>query len=405
MPRTRVLPMQGPLWERMKHSRPTSSVSMRTQISTPLVALKEAERLQKQIGQKDSLVGQLQEEVASKDAEILYLKRQNEDRDAATANDRAVEISEKAEQKLARTVAYARLQARRQAFEEASTEGVDLSAEIEKAKTLEEESAPSTTSDEDSRSDSDGSEEFLPFPEKWNFTCKWYTCAFIILFVVEADSVKMFSSLLYSNPVAAIRGPRPSGLDRKLEAYSIYDEHKWRDLSKGIWEAKHHGIGEFFEMRSCPLKDEEGSPASKPKKDNKRKESSKDKGAHSEASPVRRSKEDVSAEPARKTEDLECLWGEVGQAKCECNELKAQIDAHIAAKKNALAKASSLRVQLRNARENSTVQTSRIARLESDLLKMKAEVGDARVEAEEIRAKVYKKVAVYLKDDATLELS
>nr|XP_009794299.1 PREDICTED: uncharacterized protein LOC104241072 isoform X2 [Nicotiana sylvestris] len=69
-----------------------------------------------------------------------------------------------------------------------------------------------------------------------------------------------------------------------------------------------------------------------------------------------------------KTEDLERLWGEIGQAKYECNGLRAQIDAHIAAKKNALAKVSALEVQLRNARENISVQTGRIARLESDLL-------------------------------------
>ncbi|XP_070029193.1 uncharacterized protein [Nicotiana sylvestris] len=151
---------------------------------------------------KDALVGQFQEEVAAKDMEILELKRQNEavalekdllwgelastqdllrsaqkevtvlsvdktkadedassyKRDAATANDQDGEISKKAEQKLARAVTYARLQARRQDFEEASTKGVDLSDEIKKAKTLEEESTPSTTSDEVSGSDSDGSE-------------------------------------------------------------------------------------------------------------------------------------------------------------------------------------------------------------------------------------------------------
>ncbi|XP_070013067.1 uncharacterized protein [Nicotiana sylvestris] len=101
-----------------------------------------------------------------------------------------------------------------------------------------------------------------------------------------------------------------------------------------------------------------------------------------------------------KIEDLEHLWGEVGQAKYEYNELRAQIDAHIAAKKNALAKVSALEVKLQNAHENSSVQTSRIARLESDLLEMKAEAVDARAEAEEIRAKADKEVSVYLKDAA-----
>ncbi|XP_019226845.1 PREDICTED: vimentin-like [Nicotiana attenuata] len=133
--------------------------------------------LAEQIGQKDALVGQLWEEAASKDVEILKLKGQNDIvtserdllraelastqdllrsvqkeavaltiakseaeenassymKDAATANERAREISEKAEQKLNRAIAYARSQARRQALEEASNKGADLSVEIEEA--------------------------------------------------------------------------------------------------------------------------------------------------------------------------------------------------------------------------------------------------------------------------------
>ncbi|XP_070011204.1 uncharacterized protein [Nicotiana sylvestris] len=100
----------------------------------------------------------------------------------------------------------------------------------------------------------------------------------------------------------------------------------------------------------------------------------------------------------RKTEMLERLRGEANQVNSECNDLKAQIDAHVAAKRNTLAKASALEIQLRNAREGDSVQASRIAKLEIDLLKMKAEVVDARAEAEEVRAKADKKVAIYLKD-------
>ncbi|XP_070004818.1 uncharacterized protein [Nicotiana sylvestris] len=111
-------------------------------------------------------------------------------------------------------------------------------------------------------------------------------------------------------------------------------------------------------------------------------------------------------EKQNKTEDLERLCGEVGQAKYECNDLRAQIDAHIATKKNTLAKASTLEIQLQNARENNSVQTSRIARLESDLSEMKAEVMEAGAKVEEIQAKVDRKVAIYLKDvaDARAEL-
>ncbi|XP_070025997.1 peroxisomal and mitochondrial division factor 2-like [Nicotiana sylvestris] len=102
----------------------------------------------------------------------------------------------------------------------------------------------------------------------------------------------------------------------------------------------------------------------------------------------------------RKIETLERLRGEANQVNSKCNDLKAQIDAHVAAKRNALAKASALEIQLRNAQEGDPVQASRIAKLETGLLKMKAEVMDARIEAEEVRAKADKKVAIYLKDDA-----
>ncbi|XP_070025398.1 interactor of constitutive active ROPs 5-like [Nicotiana sylvestris] len=220
---------------------------------------------------------------------------------------------------------------------------------------------------------------------------------------------------------------------------------------RGLNEQSHGCIGEYSEMRPCPLGEEEESSALGSRIDNKGKKSSKEEGAHSKASPARRLREDVSAEfvaseasslgkivppllpssfpvegtsrdtgvqllsspPVKETntlilqlqskrEDLDRLWSEVGRAKQECNELKAQIDAHIAAKKNALAKVSALEVQLWNARENSLVQMSRIARLESDLLEMKAEIVDARAEAEEIRSKADKKVVVYLKDDVVV---
>ncbi|XP_070003039.1 uncharacterized protein [Nicotiana sylvestris] len=105
-------------------------------------------------------------------------------------------------------------------------------------------------------------------------------------------------------------------------------------------------------------------------------------------------------EKQRKTETLECLRDKAYQVNSECNNLKAQIDVHVAAKRNALSKASALEIQLRNAREGDSFQTSRIAKLEIDLLKMKAEVVDARAEAEEVREKADKKVAIYMKDAA-----
>ncbi|XP_070022864.1 uncharacterized protein [Nicotiana sylvestris] len=375
-------------------------------------------------------------------------------RDVATTNARAREISEKAEQKLAQTVAYACLQAWRQAFKEANIEGVGLSVEIEKAKNLEERSAPSITSDEDSRSDSDSSEG-----EEYAYAKLSFSSLRQCFHRFSSKLLFKFSSS--SSCFTVVMAVKPKFVPQEEES-----------------------IGEFSKMRPYPLGEEEGSSASGPRNDNKWKGSSNDEDAHSEASPARRLKGDVSAEltspkasslrrmapplpsssfpiegtsrdtsvlssssspvegtsrdtgfllsfspPAfdklksellrrearlrkaldeekslgllrRKAEDLELLWGKVGHDKYNCNELRVQIDAQTAAKKNALAKASTLEVQLRNTRENSSVQASRIARLESDLLEMKVEVVDTRAEAEEIRAMANKKVALYLKDVA-----
>ncbi|XP_019231074.1 PREDICTED: early endosome antigen 1-like [Nicotiana attenuata] len=167
-----------------------------------------------QIERRDALVGQLREEIAVKDAESLELRQykdsmalerdalrgeltstqnllldakeeahkfevlhaesavalssaKSEDdelissyrKDAAAANARPREISNKAELKLARALTYAQLEARRQAFEEVHAKGFDLSTEIEEAKALEEELAAPTTSDEGSSSSSGSSED------------------------------------------------------------------------------------------------------------------------------------------------------------------------------------------------------------------------------------------------------
>ncbi|XP_070004681.1 uncharacterized protein [Nicotiana sylvestris] len=101
-----------------------------------------------------------------------------------------------------------------------------------------------------------------------------------------------------------------------------------------------------------------------------------------------------------KAEELEHLWGEVGQAKHELNVLKAQVDAQVAAKEDALSKASALEVQIQNAPANDSARANMITRLESELLKEKAEVVNARAEAVISRPRADQKVAAYLKGAA-----
>lgn len=91
--------------------------------------------------------------------------------------------------------------------------------------------------------------------------------------------------------------------------------------------------------------------------------------------------------------------------KRECNDLKAQADAQVVTKEDILAKGSALEVQLWNAHANNSVRANMITRLESELLKVEAELADARAKSIMNRTKA-DKMAVYLKGvvDARAEL-
>ncbi|XP_070022197.1 uncharacterized protein [Nicotiana sylvestris] len=380
-----------------------------------------------------------QDEVAAKDTEILELKRQNEavtsekdllwgelastqdllrisqkeatalsvakseadeyvssyKRDAATANDRVREISEKAEQKLAPAIAHARLQVRRQAFEEASATGVNLSAEIEKSRALEEESAPSTTSDEGSGSDSDGSEGSsalgLRHDNKWKESSK----------DEGADSEASPARRLKEDVSVEPAAPEASSLGKIVPPLSpssfpvkgtsrdkdflppssspvegtsrvvrgqglpkgggVSDDHvPSRDDSNGDDEVRPVDARSTFEEAQrlcCERRLTSSSPScyavkprcGKPRMGEKSLRLLCDKRSTElillryEMNRSQNYEGHLERQLQRTTEDLELLWGEVGQAKYECNELRSQIDAQVAAKKNALAKAFSSR--------------------------------------------------------------
>ncbi|XP_019229685.1 PREDICTED: uncharacterized protein LOC109210689 [Nicotiana attenuata] len=86
--------------------------------------------------------------------------------DTEAANTRAKEISAAAEVKLSCALNHARRQSRRETLEEVHARGFDLSADIEKAKTLEEEAAVLLSDDDDSPSGSESGGDKDEVPEE-----------------------------------------------------------------------------------------------------------------------------------------------------------------------------------------------------------------------------------------------
>ncbi|XP_070019900.1 uncharacterized protein [Nicotiana sylvestris] len=108
----------------------------------------------------------------------------------------------------------------------------------------------------------------------------------------------------------------------------------------------------------------------------------------------------------KKMEALERLRDEAGRARRKHDELKARVETQALEGKGALAKVPAFEVQLRLARDDASVQTDMITKLESELSKVRAEIVDARAEAVMSRTKADQEMKIYLKDatDAQDEL-
>ncbi|XP_070022924.1 uncharacterized protein [Nicotiana sylvestris] len=98
-----------------------------------------------------------------------------------------------------------------------------------------------------------------------------------------------------------------------------------------------------------------------------------------------------------KAKELGQLWGKVGQAKCEFNELHVHVSAHFAAKESALAMVSTLEAQIQIVRTNDSARANMIARLSSKLSKAKTEVVNVRAEVMISNTRAGQKVAAYSK--------
>lgn len=93
----------------------------------------------------------------------------------------------------------------------------------------------------------------------------------------------------------------------------------------------------------------------------------------------------------QKIEKIEPFREEVDQVKADCHRWKEGMDRFAAEKETALAQLSSAEVQLRNAREKSSIQAKRIDELEAELAKAQADAEKEKVQAD-------KSVAIYLAD-------
>ncbi|XP_075079616.1 uncharacterized protein LOC142164810 [Nicotiana tabacum] len=128
--------------------------------------------------------------------------------------------------------------------------------------------------------------DWMPFPEEWN----------------------MKSAAWFPGGV-----PDLEGWVRKLASASFYSERCWRDLAKGQWEAKNHGLGDAVELRPAPANEVE---VPKPSKDRKRRMESSENPSKPKKSVAQRPKADtmtLSPETAQRLreqeeeEDDDCL--------------------------------------------------------------------------------------------------
>ncbi|XP_070025187.1 uncharacterized protein [Nicotiana sylvestris] len=324
--------------------------------------------------QKGELVEQLREELKMKEAETLGWKHymdclasekytfqeqltsiecqlQNAKEESLSWSLKIKELEAKSADELAK----AKSESWRETLEEVHSLGFDISADIEKAKTLEEEVVALLSDDEDSASvsESGGDEDEVPEEE------------------VPEDAAREEEVLEDVDSKDVV----PGAFD-KLKSELLCREAMLRKVVDG-----EKSLRLLFDEREDELE-------------------------HLRCETSQSLNYESYLEEQKKTRDLECLRIVVGQAKREHDELKARADAHTIAERGALAKASALEIQLRLASENSLVRMYMVTKLESELLKIKAEVVDARAEAVMSRTKADKKVAVYLKDvaDARAEL-
>ncbi|XP_070022429.1 uncharacterized protein [Nicotiana sylvestris] len=381
-------------------------------------------RKEKELGElRASLEGVLREraglveQIGQKNGEILELRKQN-----------------KAEQNLIRAVAHASAKARRQALEEASTKGVNLSTEVEKARELEENWELLVALDEGPGDGSEGSgdeecwrffrDEAIPLrgggetadlrvdnKRKESPRCEdAYGRASLLLKFKRGESADLPASeasvFKRSFPVPVKGTSRNEGhaSPSSFPTKGALGDTRTSDIGSAFGEAQRLGFMAFDKLKFELFHHEARLWKALNREKSLRllcaRKESELVYLRCEVNRSRNCESRLKRQLDSKTEELERLWGEVGRAKREFNELRAQVDAQLAAKEDALSKASALEVQLRKAHANDSIRANMITRLESELLKAKVKVVNARAKAVMSRTRADQKVAAYLKGAA-----
>nr|XP_033508877.1 uncharacterized protein LOC117273795 [Nicotiana tomentosiformis] len=117
---------------------------------------------------------------------------------------------------------------------------------------------------------------------------------------------------------------------QNLASISTHIECSWRDLAKGRWEAKNHGLGKDAVMRPPSGEEETSTPIPKSAKDKKRKRTSTSEDPKPEKNPVRKSKKDTVALPA---DVIQRLREEEEEDENDGSELVARVKKTIEAPK------------------------------------------------------------------------
>ncbi|XP_070056907.1 uncharacterized protein [Nicotiana tomentosiformis] len=182
---------------------------------------------------------------------------------------------------------------------------------------------------------------------------------------------------------------------RCLASTSTYAECSWRDLSKGRWEAKNHGLGKYAVLRPPSLEEEASASVPKSVKDNKRKRASTSEDPKSKTRIARKPRKNtipLTIESVLHLRDEDEEEEEENDGSVLVARVKKTIDAPKEAESMVIYKAlphteeiseeGSSRVPESLEIEDASHRSQQMARLASELAKAKSDAEKAKANAD-----------------------